>query len=103
VAGIPAALRAAGIEPGDRAAAYLPNLPEIVIAMLATTSIGATWSSCSPDFGINGVIDRFDQIKSRLLFCAFAYTYNGKQHDCLSRAREMQNRIRWSYSGISTG
>jgi acetoacetyl-CoA synthetase len=93
VAGVAAALREFGIEPGDRVAAYMPNLPETIIAMLATTSIGAIWSSCSPDFGISGVVDRLGQIEPRILFCASAYTYNGKQHDCLSKVREIQNRI----------
>ena len=93
VAGVASALRKFGIEPGDRVAGYMPNLPETVIAMLAATSVGAIWSSCSPDFGINGVVDRFDQIKPKILFCAAAYTYNGKQHDCLARAREIQKRI----------
>ena len=93
VAGVAAALRSSGIEAGDRVAGYLPNLPETVIAMLATTSIGAIWSSCSPDFGVNGVVDRLDQIKPKVLFCASAYTYNGKQHDCLARVKEIQDRI----------
>jgi len=93
VAGIASALRASGIEPGDRVAAYMPNLPETVIAMLATTSIGAIWSSCSPDFGISGVVDRIGQIKPRVLFCAAAYTYNGKQHDCLAKVKEIQKHI----------
>mgnify|MGYP001605098224 CR=1 FL=1 len=93
VAGVAASLRAMGIEPGDRVAGYLPNLPETIIAMLAATSIGAIWSSCSPDFGINGVVDRLGQIEPKVLFCAAAYTYNGKQHDCLSKVREIQQRI----------
>jgi acetoacetyl-CoA synthetase len=93
VAHVASALRALGIEPGDRVAAYMPNLPETVIAMLATTSIGAIWSSCSPDFGVNGVVDRLCQIKPKVLFCAAAYTYSGKQHDCLSRVAEIQKRI----------
>ena len=93
VAGVASALRKLGVEPGDRIAAYMPNLPETVIAMLAATSIGAIWSSCSPDFGIDGVVDRLDQIKPKVLFCAAAYTYNGKQHDCLARVREIQKRI----------
>jgi acetoacetyl-CoA synthetase len=71
----------------------MPNIPETIIAMLATTSLGAIWSSCSPDFGINGVVDRFGQIEPRVLFCAAAYSYNGKQHDCLARVREIQERI----------
>jgi len=93
VAGIAAALRDAGVGTGDRVAGYLPNLPETVIAMLATTSIGAIWSSCSPDFGVNGVVDRLGQIGPKVLFCAAAYTYNGKQHDCLSKVREIQGQI----------
>jgi acetoacetyl-CoA synthetase len=93
VAGVAAALRAFGVEPGERVAAYMPNLPETIIAMLAATSMGAIWSSCSPDFGISGVVDRLGQIKPKVLFCAAAYTYNGKQHDCLSKVREIQNRI----------
>ncbi|MBT8070029.1 MAG: AMP-binding protein, partial [Gammaproteobacteria bacterium] len=93
VAGVAASLRQCGVEPGDRVAAYMPNLPETVIAMLATTSIGAIWSSCSPDFGVSGVIDRLGQIEPKVLFCAAAYTYNGKQHDCLDKVREIQARI----------
>jgi len=93
VAGIAAALRDAGVGPGDRVAGYLPNLPETIVAMLATTSIGAIWSSCSPDFGVNGVVDRLGQIDPKVLFTAAAYTYNGKQHDCLSRVREIQDQI----------
>ena len=93
VAGVAAALRALGVEPGDRVAGYMPNLPETIIAMLATTSIGAIWSSCSPDFGINGVVDRLGQIEPKVLFCAAAYTYNGKRHDCLAKVREIQQRI----------
>ena len=93
VAGVASALRAFGVKPGDRVAAYMPNLPETVIAMLATTSIGAIWSSCSPDFGINGVVDRIGQIQPEVLFCAAAYTYNGKQHDCLEKVSEIQRHI----------
>lgn len=93
VAAMASALREFGIEPGDRVAAYMPNLPETIIAMLAATSIGAIWSSCSPDFGISGVVDRLGQIQPRILFCAAAYTYNGKQHDCLAKVREIQNHI----------
>jgi acetoacetyl-CoA synthetase len=94
VAGVAASLRAMGIEPGDRVAGYLPNLPETIIAMLAATSIGAIWSSCSPDFGINGVVDRLGQIEPKVLFCAAAYTYNGKQHDCLSKVCKIQQQIK---------
>jgi acetoacetyl-CoA synthetase len=93
VARLAAALKSEGIEPGDRVAAYLPNLPETVVAMLAAASLGATWSSCSPDFGINGVVDRLGQIQPKVLFCAPAYTYNGKTHDCLENVRGILEAI----------
>ena len=85
VARIASGLRAAGVGPGDRVAGFLPNLPEAVIAMLATASIGATWSSCSPDFGIRGVLDRFGQIEPKVLFTADGYFYGGKTLDSLER------------------
>ena len=81
VARTAAALKAQGVASGDRVAGYMPNLPETVIAMLATSSIGAIWSSCSPDFGIAGVVDRLGQIQPKVLFCAAAYSYNCKTHD----------------------
>ncbi len=81
VARLAAALRGAGVTRGDRVAGYLPNCPEAIIAMLATASIGAIWSSCSPDFGSNGVIDRFGQIEPKILFATNAYFYNGKTCD----------------------
>ena len=93
VARLAAALRAQGIEPGDRVAGYLPNLPETVIAMLAATSIGATWSSCSPDFGINGVVDRLGQIQPRVLFTVPGYVYNGKTHSCLENVKGIVEAI----------
>ena len=93
VARTAAALRSAGVEQGDRVAGYMPNLPESVIAMLATTSIGAIWSSCSPDFGIDGVVDRLSQIQPKVLFCAAAYSYNGKTHDCLDKVRGIVKSI----------
>ena len=93
VAGVAAALEDAGIRPGDRVAGFLPNLPEAVIAMLATASLGAIWSSCSPDFGANGVLDRFGQIQPRVLFCADGYRYAGKAIDSLARVREVRERI----------
>ena len=71
--------------PGDRVAGFLPNMPETVVAMLATTSLGAVWSSCSPDFGIQGVLDRFGQIEPKVLFCADGYHYNGKTIDSRPR------------------
>ena len=76
------ALRSSGVVQGDRVVGMMPNLPETVIAMLATTSIGAIWSSCSPDFGVAGVVDRFGQIEPKVLFCVEAYSYNGKIFDC---------------------
>jgi acetoacetyl-CoA synthetase len=85
VAQTAAALKSQGVVAGDRVAGFMPNLPETVIAMLAATSIGATWSSCSPDFGVAGVTDRFGQIQPKVLFCAAAYSYNGKIHDCLEK------------------
>ncbi len=74
-------LRKDGIKPGDRVAAVLPNLPETVIAMLATASLGAIWSSCSPDFGVSGIVDRFKQIAPKVLFVCDGYTFNGKAFD----------------------
>jgi len=87
------ALKEAGVGRGDRVAAFLPNLPETVIAMLATASFGGTWSSCSPDFGTQGVVDRLGQIQPRVLFCTDAYRYNGKVYDCLGRVREIAAAI----------
>ena len=85
VAKTAAALRTAGVEKGDRVAGFVPNMPESIIAMLATTSIGAIWSSSSPDFGIKGVLDRFSQIEPKVLFAANGYFYNGKFHDSLEK------------------
>ena len=82
-------LRAAGVGPGDRVAGYLPNLPETVISMLAATSLGAVWSSCSPDFGVQGVLDRFGQIRPKVLVGADGYRYNGAPIDSLGRIRDV--------------
>ena len=79
------ALRDAGVAKGDRVAGYLPNLPEAVIAMLASASIGAIWSSASPDFGVQGVVDRFGQIAPKVLFSADGYFYGGKRFDSIGR------------------
>jgi acetoacetyl-CoA synthetase len=87
VARVAAALTASGVRQGDRVAGFLPNIPETVIAMLATASLGAVWSSCSPDFGVNGVLDRFGQIVPRVLIAADGYRYAGKDIDSLERAR----------------
>ena len=93
VARMAQALRQAGVGPGDRVAGYLPNLPETVIAMLAATSLGAVWSSCSPDFGVQGVLDRFGQIEPKVLIACAAYRYNGKNFDCLGRVRELAGQM----------
>ncbi|HUG98640.1 MAG TPA: acetoacetate--CoA ligase [Gammaproteobacteria bacterium] len=93
VARLAGALRALGIGPGDRVAGFLPNCPEAVIAMLAASSLGATWSSCSPDFGIQGVLDRFGQIRPRVLFTADGYHYNGKRIDSIERIRGVLEQL----------
>ena len=85
VARMASAMRSAGVTAGDRVAGYVPNMSETIVAMLAATSIGAIWSSCSPDFGIKGVLDRFGQIEPKILFTANGYYYNGKSHDCLEK------------------
>jgi len=87
------ALRSAGIRPGDRVAGYLPNMPETVMAMLAAASVGATWSSCSPDFGVRGVVDRFGQIEPRVLFCADGYRYNGKRFSSVDKVPDISAQI----------
>ncbi|MDG1405423.1 MAG: acetoacetate--CoA ligase [Planctomycetota bacterium] len=79
----------AGVGEGDRVAAYLPNVPEAIIAMLATSSLGAVWSSCSPDFGVAGVIDRFGQIEPKVLLGCVAYTYKSKVIDVSDKLREI--------------
>ncbi len=84
VARVAAGLRGMGIGPGDRVAGFLPNLPEAIVAMLAATSLGAVWTSCSPDFGISGVLDRFGQVAPRVLFTADGYFYGGKTIDSLA-------------------
>jgi acetoacetyl-CoA synthetase len=89
VARLAKSLRACGVGPGDRVAGFLPNMPEAVTAMLAAASLGAVWSSCSPDFGIKGVLDRFGQIKPKVLFAADGYFFKGKSLDSLSRVAEI--------------
>jgi len=82
------ALKASGVGPGDRVAGFVPNMPETIAAMLAATSLGAIWTSCSPDFGVRGVLDRFGQTEPKVLFTADGYFYNGKAIDSLSRVSE---------------
>ncbi|MCB6182686.1 acetoacetate--CoA ligase [Leeia sp. TBRC 13508] len=86
-------LRAVGVTKGDRVAGFLPNLPETIIAMLATTSLGAVWSSCSPDFGTQGVLDRFSQISPKVLFAVDGYYYNGKTIDCLDKVSVISHAL----------
>ncbi len=93
VAQTAAALRAMGVVKGDRVAAYLPNVPATVVAMLAAASIGAIFSSASPDFGVQGVLDRFGQIEPKLLFVCDGYWYNGKVIDCLGKVAEIAARL----------
>lgn len=87
------ALRALGVRPGDRIAGYLPNMPESIIAMLGATSLGAVWSSCSPDFGVQGVLDRFGQIEPRVLFTVDGYKYAGKGIDQRPKLKEIQAQL----------
>jgi len=86
---VASALRAMGVGVGDRVAGFMPNLAETIIAMLATTALGAVWSSCSPDFGAQGVLDRFGQIEPKVLVTANGYRYAGKEIDSLARVREV--------------
>jgi len=83
------ALAAAGVRAGDRVAAFMPNMPETVVAMLAAASLGATFTSCSPDFGVQGVVDRFGQVEPKVLFCCDGYFYNGKTIETLPRIAEI--------------
>ena len=86
-------LQGLGLKKGDRVAAFMPNIPEVIIGMLATASIGAIWSSCSPDFGINGVLDRFSQIKPKILLVTDGYYYKGKTIDLSSKIIDIKNSL----------
>ncbi len=94
VASVAARLRALGLRRGDRVAAYIANRPEAVVAMLATASVGAVWSSCSPDFGVDAVLDRFGQIDPKVLFATDGYFYNGKSIDSLPVVRTVAARLK---------
>lgn len=87
------AFKAAGVGVGDRVAGYMPNMPETIIATLAAASLGAVWSSASPDFGVQGVIDRFGQIEPKILVTVDGYYYGGKEVDCLGKLREIMPRL----------
>ncbi|MCC7411607.1 MAG: acetoacetate--CoA ligase [Gammaproteobacteria bacterium] len=89
VRSVATALRELGVAPGDRVAAYLPNIAQTVVAMLATTSIGAVWVACSPDFGTRGVVDRLAQVEPKVLFCVDGYRYGGKDFDRRPALREI--------------
>jgi len=93
VSQVAAGLRRVGIKAGDRVAGLLPNLPEAVVAMLATTSLGAIWSSCSPDFGLQGILDRFGQIEPKVLFSADEYYYSGKTISLTDRVKAIKDRV----------
>ena len=87
-------LRSIGVKKGDRVAGYISNIPEAIIAMLASSSIGAIWSSTSPDFGVNGVLDRFSQIQPKVLFATSGYSYNGKYYDSLENVHDITRKIK---------
>ena len=93
VAAVANSLKEAGVQMGDRVAAFMPNMPETIVAMLAATSLGATWSSCSPDFGIKGVLDRFGQIKPKVLFTANGYWFKGKSLDSIERISDILKQL----------
>jgi acetoacetyl-CoA synthetase len=88
------ALQALGLRAGDRVAAFIPNIPEAGMLALAALSQGIVWSSCSPDFGVDGVLERFSQIEPKVLFCADGYIYNGDAHDSLERVREIAEGLK---------
>ena len=91
--GAAAALRAAGVRPGDRVAGFIPNIPEAIVAALGAAAIGAVWSSCSPDFGVQGVLDRFGQIEPKVLLSADGYFYGGRVHDSLTRLADIRRLL----------
>lgn len=86
-------LQQLGVKKGDRVVAYLPNIPEAIVGVLATASLGAIWSSCAPDFGTRSVLDRFTQIEPKVLLAVDGYTYNGKQFDRLETVAEIQTAL----------
>ena len=88
-----AALRAAGVRKGDRVAGIVANTPETIVAALGAAAVGAVWSSCSPDFGVQGVLDRFGQISPAVLFTVDGYVYGGKRFDCLAKAAEVARAL----------
>lgn len=93
VAKVAAGLKGLGVQSGDRVAGFIPNMPEAVIAMLAATSLGAVWSSCSPDFGVSGVLDRFGQVTPKVLFAADGYFFKDQALDCLEKIAEISKSL----------
>ncbi|MBG00644.1 MAG: acetoacetate--CoA ligase [Acidimicrobiaceae bacterium] len=93
VAQLASSMRKMGVKKNDRVVGFLPNIPETIIAMLATTSLGAIWSSCSPDFGIKGILDRFNQISPKLIFTTSGYLYNGKQISCVEKNEKIISKL----------
>ena len=93
VAGVQAKLRDAGVGPGDAVAAYIPNITEAVVAMLAATGLGAVWSSGSPDFGVSGIVDRFAQVAPKVLVTVDGYAYGGKEFDIRDKVRAAVERL----------
>jgi acetoacetyl-CoA synthetase len=93
VARLADSLRRSGVKQGDRVVGFMPNMPQSIIAMLAATSIGGVWSSCSPDFGIKGVLDRFGQIKPKIIFTANGYSFKGKRLDSLERISDILKEL----------
>jgi acetoacetyl-CoA synthetase len=93
VARLARSLKGAGVQAGERVVGFMPNMPATIVAMLAATSLGATWSSCSPDFGIKGVLDRFGQIQPKVLFTANGYSFKGKKMDSLARIADILEKL----------
>ncbi|KOU62666.1 acetoacetyl-CoA synthetase [Streptomyces sp. WM4235] len=93
VGSLAAELRAAGVRPGDRVSGYLPNIPEAVVALLATASVGGVWTSCAPDFGARSVLDRFQQVEPVVLFTVDGYRYGGKEHDRRETVAELRAEL----------
>lgn len=87
------ALQAMGVKKDDRVAGYMPNMPHTIMMMLAATSMGAVWTSCSPDFGVTGVVDRFGQVKPKVMICVDGYYYNGKVIPCLDKVAQISDQI----------
>lgn len=93
VGSLAAELRRLGVRPGDRVSAYVPNIPQAVVALLATAAVGAVWTSCAPDFGARSVLDRFQQIEPVVLFTVDGYHYGGKEHDRRDTVAELRNEL----------